>query len=307
MTDSGSYYAEYGSMPKEWSVEAAAIILCRIDNFTCALNPLQLGPGIQIRKFTEEDSANIRSAEEPRLGLFSTLGGFMGSVPDASSWVLEISPLYGDYKSVIADAQEKCQRVKSSLRLCGGGLFFLSEPSAYQSTTVGSAVGLYRLYASTSLSNLLKLLTYDVDDRIAGDLPVMFLGQNQIKDARFELALRRFNLAHERGNHDDALIDFWVGLEALFSDSNADVSFKASFRIAYFIGKDGKDKKSVFKRLRNSYKVRSKLVHGVEHPSDTFPARSAAEDALRRGLAQMIVLEKRPTTADLDNAALSGA
>lgn len=78
-----------------------------------------------------------------------------------------------------------------------------------------------------------------------------------------ELAFKRWSDTAERLNIEDKLVDYWVGLESLFAaDSNQEVKFRASLRIAAFLGETPENRKEIYNDMRNSYDWRSAIVHG---------------------------------------------
>ncbi len=82
-------------------------------------------------------------------------------------------------------------------------------------------------------------------------------------NSRIRLALRRWGNLSERFHEDDAMIDYWIALEALFvPESTQEVRYRASLRVAAFIGATTEERVRVYKDLRNSYDLRSAIVHG---------------------------------------------
>jgi hypothetical protein len=81
-----------------------------------------------------------------------------------------------------------------------------------------------------------------------------------------ELPFRRWYGATDRLDDADRLIDYWVGLEALFSpDSTQEVKFRASLRIAAYLGETPDQWESIYGEMRHSYDWRSTVVHGGSH------------------------------------------
>ena len=90
------------------------------------------------------------------------------------------------------------------------------------------------------------------------------LGTN-VNSKTVALAFRRWTDAHDRKTDDDKLVDYWVGLESLFvPDSTQEVKFRATLRIAVFLGKTGEERAEIYEIARNSYDWRSSIVHGGE-------------------------------------------
>jgi len=82
-------------------------------------------------------------------------------------------------------------------------------------------------------------------------------------DRSLALVLRRFSSAYARYEDEDSLIDLWIAFEALLlSDDNSELKYRVSLRIAALVGTGPDDREAVFKRAKNSYNYRSKVVHG---------------------------------------------
>jgi Apea-like HEPN len=86
-----------------------------------------------------------------------------------------------------------------------------------------------------------------------------------LEDRRVALALSRFDSAYSRFNLEDSLIDLWIAFEALvLTEGPAELSYRASLRIAARVGKNGEERKAAFEQARNSYNCRSRVVHGLK-------------------------------------------
>ncbi len=51
-------------------------------------------------------------------------------------------------------------------------------------------------------------------------------------------------------------------LEVLFSTDASELVYKLSERIAFFLGEETSSRRRIFDIIRNTYKIRSKVVHG---------------------------------------------
>ena len=70
-------------------------------------------------------------------------------------------------------------------------------------------------------------------------------------------ALREFDWATR-------FMQVWIGLEALFGPNDArEINFRISQRIAFFLESDKGLAKELFERVKESYKWRSNIVHGL--------------------------------------------
>lgn len=108
------------------------------------------------------------------------------------------------------------------------------------------------------------------------------------KEKRLPLVLRRFNSAYERHSAEDSLIDLWIAFEALLiPDDNAELSYRASLRLARIAEDDHAARVEALKSARASYGLRSKIVHGTAVPTAKLDetlrtTRELARKALRR-------------------------
>lgn len=129
---------------------------------------------------------------------------------------------------------------------------------------------------------------------------------------KIKMALRRWLTAYQRLQSEDAIIDYWIALESLFlTDGNQELKFKASLRIAEFIGSEIEDhtikKEGIFQQMKESYNLRSDIVHG------SFKKNSERLEKLRKytkltreylRLAILKIIEKNtkfdPTFIDIE-------
>jgi hypothetical protein len=102
-------------------------------------------------------------------------------------------------------------------------------------------------------------------------------------DSRFKVARRRLSLGVERKNPEDKLIDYMIGLEALYlPDGNAELSFRLSVRVAFLMFPET-NKKDTFNFLRRIYEVRSSIVHGNKYELNTEDIKRL-EELLRKSV-----------------------
>jgi len=81
--------------------------------------------------------------------------------------------------------------------------------------------------------------------------------------SRFNVAQRRLSLGIGRRNLEDRLIDYMIGLEALYlPDGNLELSFRLSLRIAFLLRTDPSERKETYYFVKKMYGTRSDIVHG---------------------------------------------
>ena len=124
------------------------------------------------------------------------------------------------------------------------------------------------------------------------------------KDQRFELAMRRFIGSYEKPFDGDRLVDHWIALEALLmpEKDTTELSYRVRLRAASFVGEPGR-RKQVFEELRESYKARSKFVHGEPTKVDAQIV-STTEEHLRKALQRCLDLKGTPSREMLDSLIL---
>jgi hypothetical protein len=124
------------------------------------------------------------------------------------------------------------------------------------------------------------------------------------EDRRFELAMSRFIASYEKPLDGDRLIDYWIALEALLmpESDTAELSYRVSLRAAAFIGAP-RERKQLFNTIRDSYKARSKFVHGAVARVESAIVLTT-EECLRKALLRCLHLGGAPTRAMLDSLIL---
>ncbi|GAA0597961.1 hypothetical protein GCM10009534_35400 [Kribbella sandramycini] len=122
---------------------------------------------------------------------------------------------------------------------------------------------------------------------------------------RIQIALRRFLLAlTERKTPEDVLIDSVIVWENLFG-ANGETSLRVSGALAWLLGSDAADRKTLRSEFNAIYGLRSKIVHGSADmkPSEIAMSEAALDVAAR---ALRTVFERRPDLLDdADSAARS--
>lgn len=107
--------------------------------------------------------------------------------------------------------------------------------------------------------------------------------------AEINLALERFNIGLERERPPDRIIDYWVGLEALFApDDKQEFKYRLRLRTAYYLSDDADDRETIYQTLGTSYDARSRIVHGKPVPADADAIAMATEEVLRRTIRKIV-------------------
>ena len=120
------------------------------------------------------------------------------------------------------------------------------------------------------------------------------------------LPLRRWESSLERPNLEDKLIDAWISLEApLLGGLDGELSYRASVRLAEFLGTNGADREAIFQATRTSYTWRSIIVHALKNKK--FTRKNPLEESvhltsenLRTALLKVLELPSRFDPSKLD-------
>lgn len=112
---------------------------------------------------------------------------------------------------------------------------------------------------------------YFLDQASINKLEYIYKSIEKIKtQERLELALRRFENAQLNWNAEDQILDYVIGLEALFSENSENISYKIRMRAAKFISSNLFIEKKVVKLIQNAYSIRSKTAHGLSKRTKSF-------------------------------------
>ncbi len=110
---------------------------------------------------------------------------------------------------------------------------------------------------------------------------------------QIELAIHRY--ARESSLYGDA-VELMISLEALLVPEDEGIAFRLSQRVANLLGSDALARKELFKRIREFYGVRSKIVHGAKFKAkDNLVFQEI--DALRE-ITRLVILSIMALAAD---------
>lgn len=81
------------------------------------------------------------------------------------------------------------------------------------------------------------------------------------------IALGRFADGYEKVKLEDRIIDYMIGLEALYLQNGdaAELSYRIAHRIAVLLSDDKKERQRLFTETKHSYDLRSKILHGKRY------------------------------------------
>jgi hypothetical protein len=262
-----------------------------LHNLTGPSKPIVVGDELVVRPFTGEE----------REALVSAFGGWSGEIPSTVAqiehwthaidlrWDHARDPTYGQHR-----ASQTIEDGVRALRLQRPGVTGTTilwthpaPPDAPEADLLGE--GLFAPHGAGHYMHpsgcKLRLSDGPALRRLFGIL------RSVRGDGRLQLALRRFDSAYARYEYADSLIDLWIAFEALLTPKRtAKLSHRVCQRIARLTGTNVEDRRRDRKLANRSYKTRSEIVHGDEHPKDLGQAledtRELAREALRRWLLE---------------------
>jgi hypothetical protein len=115
----------------------------------------------------------------------------------------------------------------------------------------------------------------------------------------FKVGLDRINMAVERENPEDALLDVMICCEAfLLNDIRepGELTYRMALRAAILLGKNPKEKSGIFQTAKMAYKLRSKIIHGNLLSAKEKENLQEAIDLGRRIAREMVLLNAKGVT-----------
>lgn len=302
--------SRWDGRPDAWDDQKPAIFLYRLGLFESDVDEIEVGGGA-IRRLGDTVAA-IQAVEPRRLrpvGQPTNWADFQGHPPP---WIYEVGTSLREYEAAHEQAEYSRRMLESTLRINSDRFPYLDGPAAYQPDVQDSAIGTWslqlpKLEADVPDVALCHLTALDIPNLVRiSDAQGLWAVRDTKEARRIKIALRRFMLSTTRDEEHDSLIDRWVGLEALFSESPGDLAYKIPLRIAAFVGEDGGERLGMFRSLRDSYRMRSRLVHGDSNPTDLKEANRWARSALRRALRQLLLASAAPSVDAIDQVVAFG-
>ena len=259
----------------------------RIYNFQSGADEIEFGNGIVIRKTTSPGLRQEDHAER----MYSPYVVF-----SKSDFVIErkydrkkrvgnrTKPDVNEIKEELAHTPDMFDLVITALRI-------LKPSAVYRDHRISSELMTFHPHGGTSTAIPFFINTAVgekcvIEKGNVGELKAIFKFLIHEKDSRFTVAQRRLSLGIERKELEDRLIDYMIGLEALYlPDGNQELSFRLSLRVAFLLCSDLTKRKEMYKFIKGMYDTRSNIVHGTKHKHELNVDKvSKLEELLRRSL-----------------------
>jgi hypothetical protein len=294
--------------------EFTAQLIVLIGGVTIEPDEVRLAPHVSLVPFTEQ----------MRDQLWRIAGwGSLASQPLQSHELRDVSHVIAvEFTGTLLarwdwpDAYGRASRARQALLLAGAtsarqGVAWLRHDERFASylsrLRIGSGVVVQPLTSPFAIRSTL-------DASATSHLPQLYAALEMLlEDAVLQLALRRLFTASERANLEDRLIDSWIAFEALFArDALTELSFRASLRIARYLGTSRAQREELRAGLKRAYEWRSKLVHGGDPSTARVSKIGTLEDAvvlcertLRAVLAKVVLDGSTPDLDGLDDTFLA--
>lgn len=256
-------------------MEEKVFTLAPIENFVTDEETIELGNGLIIKKFSAEELAIFKDFVKI-MDTFSRVDPF-GFHYAQQADIEQSGTLIDKAIFCLRLFKEGNIGVKSIATFSFSGDKIIGRSGIYHET---------RKFSDTEKYNLTK-----PEIKEFNKLREIYYATKVSDNGFWSLAKNRFESSYGNRRLDDKLIDFTVGLEALFSEGPGDLRYKLSSRIARLLmkNKDAREKTSI--AVKKIYDFRSKIVHGEASKDPDFKANiGRAENYLRDSLKRFLEL-----------------
>ena len=142
---------------------------------------------------------------------------------------------------------------------------------------IGASVAVSVDFFELAINSPQKYTLHDGDIRNLKELEEKINKIDFNKWESLKLATMRFINIHFKRNADDTLIDIMIAFEALLGPRDrSEIGFRISLRLAYLIGRDNEQKEEIFNVAYQSYRFRSRIMHGGSDVNSHFPKYMSA-------------------------------
>lgn len=107
--------------------------------------------------------------------------------------------------------------------------------------------------------------------------------------AYLRLAMKYYRKGKWSDIPEDKLINYFIALESLYSNSKSEISFRFAVRLALLLGRSSKSRKNISQKAKKLYDLRSRIIHGDKF---TLPSKSLqeADEWLRKSILSFMML-----------------
>ena len=257
----------YGDFEEFFYTNTARLkILTPIANMATDGCSISLDDGVSIRSLLREEQEEWLSARANSGGQWGLMAdGIPGCAVERSENVQKVIASEGTSPALDAIRSDYLDDIRAALRLHKDGeVFFLRTGRrwvTHRLCSYGDSTWLGTEHSHPRFAKEYQLKASDAE-------PIKKL-YSRLRTARasivlphVNLALRRFGYGCERAFPEDRLLDFMIGLEALFLRETDELSLRLAQRCAIHVSEEPAQRKLIFASMRRAYAMRSKVAHG---------------------------------------------
>lgn len=237
----------------------------KLYNFSLEGDELDFGMGVRILKTMEpkESAENLlaRHRYEPYTS-FSKSGFVIQRNYSKKKIVGDISKQNKNKtKKELAESPELFDRVVTSLRILKSAGVYRDRVITSKTLTFSPISGVFSRFPfkdKTTFGDKCK-----VSKRECGEVVEIYKRLEKTQEKRFVVAVSRLEYGLEKDNEGDKLVDYMIGLEALYlPDTRQELAKQLALRVAFMLEEGGKRRREVFNFVNKMYGQRGGIVHG---------------------------------------------
>lgn len=107
--------------------------------------------------------------------------------------------------------------------------------------------------------------------------------------AYLRLAMKYYRKGKWSQIPEDKLINYFIALEALYSNSKSEISFRFAMRLALLLGRSSKSRKNIAQKAKKLYDIRSRIIHGDKFILSAKSLKEA-DEWLRKSILSFMTL-----------------
>jgi len=132
---------------------------------------------------------------------------------------------------------------------------------------------------------------YILEKKDVNNLRQLYIKFSKLNNADLEfitLPISRFNYAFYRLSPHDKIIDHCIALESIYIRDNSELSYKLALRCSHFLSSTSTERMSMFKTLRETYNLRSQIVHGNNWKDLEINEAMETEELVRQSIKKLL-------------------
>lgn len=235
----------------------------RLYNFESDLEEVVLEPGLRIKKsiLKQDDTTKFEEAKYKPHIQFSRSDYVIERDYKKKKRIGEASAGEDEINKEARESGELFDLVVKALRLLKSSAVYRDHAITTEIVTFMTYGGIssrFPFAENTVFGDKCKIASSDVKELVE-----IFTLLKRTSNQVFRISSNRLSFGIERRLYEDKLLDFMIGLEALYlPDGNDELTLRLSLRVAFLLEETGPKRKELFEFIKKMYKLRSKIVHG---------------------------------------------